>query len=100
MGIDHIRFFARRMACAAALVAGLAGAAPAAAEMPTDCQSPFFSGGVICRVDPITAEVGEDALGNLGSTGSPEDDLLRAIEDLGAASDDATAAAARGRSRG
>src|SRR4051812_14224237 len=99
MGIAHIRYLARRMACAAVVVvASLAGASPAAAAMPPACQDPFFTGRDVCRAEPISpAGVPAGALDRLGSTGSPEDDLMQAVKDLGAASDDPAASRARGR---
>src|SRR3954471_16566407 len=92
MGIAHIRHFARRIACAAVVVASLTAASTAAAAMPSSCQDAFFTGGDVCRAEPISPA---GALDHLGSTGSPEDDLMQAIKDLGAAPTDAAAAKAR-----
>jgi streptogramin lyase len=98
MGIAHIRYFARGAACAVALAASLVGASSAAADVPPgiDCQnSVFFKAGDVCRAEPISVANPNPA--QLGSTGSPEDDLLQALKALSTAPDAAVAGRERGR---
>ncbi|HEX2102508.1 MAG TPA: hypothetical protein VHF51_02580 [Solirubrobacteraceae bacterium] len=101
MGIAHFRYFARRVACAAALVVSLAGASSATAAVPDgiDCQNVFFNAetGAVCRVDPFSPGSDPATLAKLGSPGSPEDDLRQALRDLADAPDPTAAAKARGR---
>jgi streptogramin lyase len=96
MPITHIRQFARRAACALALVAAAAvvPASASAAVPSTNCQ--VLDPGV-CRAEPFFPDGNPLAASRLGSTGSPEDDLAQALEDLGAAADAGAAAKARGR---
>jgi streptogramin lyase len=100
MGIRNFSRAARHTTCALALSVGLLAAAATAASAAVDCQAtPGF-----CRAESFfpTDAGNVSALANLGSTGAPDDDLLTALDDLGAAqaADDAAGVAkARGRAR-
>jgi streptogramin lyase len=95
MAITHIRHIVRRAAFALAVAASAAVPAAASAALPsTSC--PALDAGV-CRAEPFFPDSNPLASAHLGSTGSPEDDLAQALDDLGAAPDTAAAAKARGR---
>jgi streptogramin lyase len=95
MPSTHIREFVRRAACGLAVAAAAALPAAASAAVPsTSCQ--VLDPG-ICRAEPFFPDSNPLAAARLGSTGSPEDDLAQALEDLGAAPDAGSAAKARGR---
>jgi hypothetical protein len=95
MRTGHLTITAKRAGAVVAVVAGLFGAGGGAAHAAVDCNVPGT-----CRAEPFFPELGVNALavGNLGSTGAPEDDLQAALEDLKAAGDN-TAAADKARAR-
>src|SRR5919198_3261292 len=105
MGIAHFRISARGIACALAVVARLAGASSAAADVlrgdvtpNMDCQATTLAPNT-CLGNPLDVNA---PVGRLGSPESPEDDLEAVFADLGnidpaAAGADADAAKLRGR---
>jgi streptogramin lyase len=100
MGTADIRFFARRAACAAGVIASLALASPAAGAPASQCQhdSYDFGSGQVCRFDPfVPLDPDGAAEKKLGAAGAPDDDLLAVLGDLETAPDEAAAARARGR---
>jgi streptogramin lyase len=95
MRTGHLTITAKRAGAIAAVVAGLFGAGGGAAHAAIDCNVPGT-----CRAEPFfpDAEVNALAVGNLGSTGAPDDDLQAALQDLADAGGD-TAAADKARAR-
>src|SRR5919108_3997558 len=95
MRTGHLTITAKRAGAIAAVVAGLFGAGGGAAHAAIDCNVPGT-----CRAEPFfpDAEVNALAVGTLGSTGAPDDDLQAALQDLADAGGD-TAAADKARAR-
>jgi streptogramin lyase len=89
MRTGHLTITAKRAGAVVAVVAGLFGAGGGAAHAAIDCNVPGT-----CRAEPFfpDAEVNALAVGNLGSTGAPEDDLQAALQDLKDAGGDTDAA--------